>query len=202
MIKTMIFDLGGVILTNDWSRDYYEFLKEFSHAFSVTVDNLHRGWKAHYPFFDGKITEEEFWNIFLKKSGAREIDTEKAKVIWRKHQKSLENMFSLLKKLKKKHRLAVLTNLSKEWTDFKRERFRLDEYFDLIISSGYIGVAKPHHKIYELILKKLENEPRECLFIDDREKNLLPARELGMKIILFTGQEELERKLREIGAKF
>ena len=202
MIKTIIFDLGGVVLTNDWSRDYHEFLKEFSHAFSVTIGDLHREWKAHYSFFDGKITEEEFWNIFLKKSGAKEIDTEKAKVIWRKHQKSLGNMFSLLKKLKKKYRLAALTNLSKEWTDFKRECFGLDEYFDLIVSSGYVGVTKPHHKIYELILRKLENEPQECLFIDDRETNLLPARELGIKTVLFTGQEELERKLREIGAEF
>ncbi len=168
----------------------------------MTTDDLNRGWKVHYPFFDGKTTEEEFWNIFLKKSGAKEIDTEKAKVIWRKHQKSLENMFSLLKKLKKKHMLAALTNLSKEWIDFKRERFKLDEYFDLIVSSGYMGVAKPHHKIYKLILKKLENEPHECIFIDDRETNLLPARELGMKTTLFTGQEELERRLREIGVEF
>jgi len=62
-------------------------------------------------------------------------------------------MFELLKTLKKYYGLAALTNIGKEWLDYKREKFRLDEYFDEIISSAYEGLQSRVQKFTRLQLK-------------------------------------------------
>jgi len=201
MIKTIIFDLGGVVLTNDFDLNNEEFFNKFSRCFSLTKEDMQDGWKTvHHRFFEGKINEEEFWGVLLKTKNMEDI--EKAKKIWRKHQRPLENMFDLLKKLKRKYRLAALTNVSKEWLSFKIKKFRLDDYFDLIVSSCYVGIAKSEKSIYKIFVEKLSETPKECLFIDDKERNLAPARELGMETLLFKGQRDLEAKLKGMGIEF
>lgn len=202
-VNIIIFDLGGVVLTNDWDPSYKEFFKEFGDCFCVSMEDMQRGWDLNWPRFRvGETTEEEFWKEFLEAAGAENPDVRKAKKLWRKHQHPLEDMLDLVKRLKIRHRLAALTNISKEWLDFKREKFGLDGYFILIVSSGYAGVSKPDRRAYENVIKELKERPENYLYIDDREKNLGPAKELGMKTMLFTGQNDLERKLNEAGVEF
>ena len=206
-IKTIIFDLGNVVLTNDWHYNCPEKFQEYSDHFDITQDDMERGWKAAWPEFSvGEISEEDFWKIFLENADAKNIDIEIAKNLWRKYQKPIENTFELLKKLKQHYRLAALTTISKEWLDYKREKYNLDEYFEVIISSGYSGLIKPHDEIYELAAKELKEKlgvnPEECLFVDDAKSNLLPAEKLGIKTVLFTKQAELEKELKELGIRY
>jgi len=201
-ITTIIFDLGNVLLTNDWHCGVEEKFQEYSDYFNITYDDMERGWKASFfDFMTGKISEDEFWRIFLQVAGANIIDIEHAKKLWRKYQRPIENVLGLLKKIKESNRyqLSALTTVSREWLDFKREKYDLDSFFEEIVSSGYSGLIKPDVGIYKLLLEKINKKPEECLFIDDSEKNLLPAKEIGMKTILFTNQEELERNLIELG---
>src|SRR3989338_4124044 len=108
-------------------------------------------------------------------------------------------MLHLLGRLKDRFRLAALTTISKEWFDWKKERFNLDNYFSVYVSSGYSGLAKPDPKIYDLVLKELEVDAQKCIFIDDKEMHLAPAKEKGMMVIRFTNQHELEARLKELG---
>jgi len=202
VINNIIFDFGGVILTNDWNCGTKSFFTEFSEYFNVSTVDMERGWRAgHHSFFEGKITEDVFWELFLEEAKSDKTDVEEAKKIWRKYQNKLES-FDLLAKLKSKYTIVGFTNISKEWLDFKKEKFKLDDYFDVIISSGYFGVAKTNQGIYDIVMKKLNVESADCVFIDDIERNLKPARKMGMKTILFKGKNDLEIKLMEIGIKF
>lgn len=202
-ITTIIFDLGGVVLTNDWHFDCPEKLQAYSDYFGVSYDDMERGWKAAWPAFKiGKITEEDFWKTFLKTAGVKIIDIKKAKQLWREYQRPVEKMLDLLLKLKENYQLAALATISKEWIDYKRKVFKLNDYFDVIISSGYFGFAKPNPKIYKFIIKKLEVKSRQCLFIDDQSSLLLPAKLMGMKMIHFKGQKELEIRLKEFNILF
>ena len=125
-IRVIIFDLGNVILTNDWHDSVPEKFDEFSKYFRISIGDMERGWAAAWPrFHKGKITEGKFWEVFLKVAGADKIDVEKAKNIWRKHQRSIENMLGLLRKLKRNYRLAAITTVSREWLDYKKERYSL-----------------------------------------------------------------------------
>lgn len=198
-MKAVVFDLGGVVLTNDWDVHYIEFLEEFGDYFGMSVLDMNRGWKLNWSeFCVGKTTEEEFWKGFL--DGAKP-DVEAAEKIWRKHQHSLEGMLPLIKRLKGR-RIAALTNIGREWIEYKRKKFGLDELFEIIVSSGYEGVAKPDPKIYKILLKRLGIPPGECLYVDDRARNLAPAKKLGMKTLLFLGQKDFEEKLVDIGITF
>ncbi len=202
-ITTLIFDLGNVVLTNDWHYDCHEKFQAYSDYFDITYDDMERGWNAFWPQFSmGKITEDEFWNGFLKTASAKKIDINHAKELWRKYQKPIRNMFDLLRKLKQHYRLAALSTISREWLDYKKEKYNLDSYFEVIVSSGYSGVAKPDPKIYRIVLEKLNIKPEECLFIDDSQKTLPPAEELGIKTILFSGRLDLEKNLKEFGIKY
>lgn len=84
---------------------------------------MEKGWNAAWPKYSiGKITENEFWKIFLSIAGTESVDIEKAKELWRKYQQPLDGMLDLLSRLKKNHyQLGALTTISKEWLDFKRE---------------------------------------------------------------------------------
>jgi putative hydrolase of the HAD superfamily len=199
-ISALIFDLGNVVLTND---NVHGKIDEFLDYFKISEDNAEKGWHAFWPDYKiGKITEEQFWEGFLKTAGAKKIDTDAAKRIYRKYQKQLEEMFSLLRRLKPNYKVAVLTNIGKEWLDFKISHFKLKDIFDVIVGSGHSGKAKPDIEIYKTLLKKLNVIPQECLYIDDKEKCLVPARELGMKTSLFTSQAQLEKDLRKRNIKF
>lgn len=202
-ITTLIFDLGNVILTNDWHYYCPEKFQAYSEYFDITYDDMERGLNAFWPQFStGKITEDEFWNGFLKTAGAKKIDIEQAKKLWKGYQKPIENMLDLLTTLKRHYRLAALSMISKEWLDYKREKYDLDSYFEAIVSSGYSGLAKPDPEIYKLVLEKLNGKPEDCMFIDDSQRTLPPAEELGMKTILFSGQSDLESKFKELGIKY
>ncbi len=202
MITTLIFDLGAVILSNDWHYECQEKFDEFTNAFAIDYNQMELGWNAHsHDYLIGKMTEEEYWKRFLTTADAKNIDVELAKIIYRKYQMENENMLDLLKKLKK-YRLAALTTIGKEWLEFKKKKFGLNEIFETIVSSPYAGTAKPDLEIYKLTLKILGVPAKECVFIDNKKELLIPADKLGMKTIHFTGQKDCEEKLSRIGIKF
>jgi putative hydrolase of the HAD superfamily len=80
-------------------------------------------------------------------------------------------------------RTGVITNSwgTKPYNPY--ERYRLRERFDAVLISGELGMRKPEPAIYELAAKRLGLPPAACIFIDDIESNLQPARDLGMATI-------------------
>jgi putative hydrolase of the HAD superfamily len=61
----------------------------------------------------------------------------------------------------------------------------IHHWFDDVISSADVGLAKPDHAIYRLAAERLGLPVEECLFIDDTERNVVAAREVGMAAIHF-----------------
>lgn len=199
MIKALVFDLGNVVLTNDYPYNTPEELKEFCDYFGVTMDNSYSGfWSAFPDFVLNKCSEDEFWKRMLYSAHAKKEDIEHAKKLYRKNQKEIESMLTLLSKLKKNFSLAALSTIPSEWLEFKRKKFNLDSYFEHIVSSGEYRIQKPDPEIYRKIIGKMNLKPSEMVFIDDKESNLLPAQDLGMKTILFRGQGDLEKQLSQV----
>jgi len=88
-------------------------------------------------------------------------------------------------KIKKRFRLALLSNDISEWSAYLRVKHSLDEWFDEIFISGDAGFKKPDHKIYRIMLDRLSLPPEECLFVDDRAVNIKAAGELGFDTVTF-----------------
>ncbi|NKZ05882.1 HAD-IA family hydrolase [Actinomadura latina] len=63
--------------------------------------------------------------------------------------------------------------------------------FDALVYSCRIGVAKPDPRAYEICAERLGVEPADVLFFDDTERNIVAAREAGMRAELFTGPDQV-----------
>ena len=111
------------------------------------------------------------------------------------------NVLELVKSLKSTYKLALLSNHIEDWLEEEIEKRKLEEIFDVIVTSYETGFMKPEPKIYQITIDKLELRPGECLFIDDKERNTRGAEELGIKTILFENLQQLKGELQKLGIK-
>ena len=70
--------------------------------------------------------------------------------------------------------------LSNSWGPEGYLRDRFDDHFDAVVISGEVGLRKPGRAIFRLASERLGLEPDACAFVDDLERNVEVARELGM----------------------
>jgi putative hydrolase of the HAD superfamily len=96
------------------------------------------------------------------------------------------------------HRMAMLTNNVREWEPLWRSMLPVDEIFEVVVDSGFVGCRKPDPEIYELTLKRLDGvSAGECLFIDDVDVNCAAARELGMAAVHYEHNDQAIPEIRE-----
>lgn len=96
-----------------------------------------------------------------------------------------ESFYEFARIIKRHYKLALISNDSSEWSCYLRDKYKINEYFDVITVSGDVRVKKPDPRIFELTLDKLGCSAADCIFVDDREFNLEAAKSLGMDAVLF-----------------
>jgi putative hydrolase of the HAD superfamily len=84
----------------------------------------------------------------------------------------------------------MLTNNVREWEPLWRAFLPVDEIFETVVDSGFVGMRKPDPEIYRLTLSRLDGiDAGECLFVDDIEVNCEAARAEGLQAVHFTDNE-------------
>jgi putative hydrolase of the HAD superfamily len=86
----------------------------------------------------------------------------------------------------------------REWEPLWRSKLPVDEIFELIVDSAWVGMRKPDPAIYHLTLERLGLPPEASLFIDDNELNVEAARELGMRAVHFRSNEQAIPEIRDL----
>ena len=152
-------------------------------------ENYNKGLISHEDFF------RKFFNVPVSEDQMRKIED-----VWTTTWAPTEEMLTLVKSLKKKYTLAILSN-SDLLNSTKYTERGWYSYFNPIILSHELGIIKPDIRIYEVALAKLGIPSNQCVFIDDQEKVLIPARELGMETILFKSIDQLKEELIEKGVE-
>ena len=108
-------------------------------------------------------------------------------------------MIELMRELKAGgKRMAMLTNNVREWEPLWRPMLPVDEIFETVVDSGFVGCRKPEAKIYELTLECLGLPAEACLFIDDLLPNCEGARAAGMSAVHFRDNEQAISELRAL----
>ncbi len=204
-IKAIIFDVGGVLVLGaklkrskyDGRLHHTEIHEEFSKRLKISLDQWFDAIDTTYAkSIEGKISKEKVLETISKnvKTSKRKL----RKIMIKVYQKNFDQNKQLFEKafeLKNKgYKIAVLSD---QW-HFSQEALmpkKLYKKFDEVVVSCDVGVRKPNPKIYKLILKKLKLPAKSCLFIDNQEWNIKPAKKLGMKTILFKNNEQLFRQL-------
>lgn len=102
-----------------------------------------------------------------------------------------EPMIELMRELKERGlRMAMLTNNVREWEPLWRPMLPVDEIFETVVDSGFVGCRKPEPRIYEIALERLDLPADACLFVDDLEVNCDGARQIGMHPVHFRDNEQ------------
>jgi HAD superfamily hydrolase (TIGR01509 family) len=89
-------------------------------------------------------------------------------------------------------RLACLSNDVGQWSVKTRHRFGLEDYIRTWVISGDVHCRKPDTRIYRILLDTLDCPAESVIFVDDREKNLVPARSCGIRCIRFADRLSTE----------
>lgn len=191
MKKWIFFDVMGVlfIVGDDTNDLLVPFVKKYNKQIS-SEEIVNEYMQASL----GAISSKQFWRDVGLGEFYPSIETEylESQLILDK------NCLEVLKNLNKKYNLGIISNDVSEWSVFLRKKYDLDKYFKLSIISGDVKLRKPNKEIYEIV-KNHNIRYADCIFIDDRIKNLIPANELGFTPVHFNREDNYSpNKLYEI----
>ena len=199
MIKTIIFDIGNVILyfTNDIYREKIAKLagkttEEIKKIINIDSDIIKR-------FESGEISGQQFYEELSLICGIY-VPYQELKTIYSKDKYSrVEGTKELIEKLKTNYKVSILSNTS-EWDwDYVIQAAPEILTFETITTSFGAKAMKPKKVIFDDALTKLNLKAEECVFIDDIEEYVEAAKELGFNAFQFTNAKQLEEDLRGIG---
>lgn len=198
MIKTIIFDIGNVLVHFGWREVFQEFglegdeLERFADA---TV--RHQAW---VDLDEGIITTEE-----AKEAYAKEVPEYREYIdrIYQEMDKMLvqyDYAIPWIKELKERgYRIYILSNWSKPAYDAcQNTALSFLPLVDGVVFSYRELMIKPNKKIYELICNRYDINPAEAVFLDDTEKNIIAARDYGLHGIHFKSYEQGKAELEEL----
>jgi putative hydrolase of the HAD superfamily len=194
--KAVVSDFGGV-LTTPLIESFLAYQRETGIALEDLGTAMGRMMEAdggRHPLFElekGNISEDEFTRRLGAELG-RELTSMRDTYFENLHPN--EPMISYLRGLREDGlRLALLTNNVREWEPLWRAKLPdVEELFEVIVDSAFVGMRKPEPEIYSLTLERLGGGLRfeDCLFLDDIEVNCDAARELGMTAVRFVENEQ------------
>ncbi|HLD02671.1 MAG TPA: HAD-IA family hydrolase [Candidatus Nanoarchaeia archaeon] len=172
MIKAIIFDINGVLITSS--------TPSISEISAIRNDRLAFSKKLS-DFKSGKITAKTFWDDFINGT--------------RKKVRPLKDIMLLLEELKNNYRIFALSNSIRESTMEVLEEYGIRNYFDNVFTSFEIGYSKPDEEIFEYVLGQIRLKPEECLFIDDVKENTATARIMGFETLTISQPEKLRKAI-------
>jgi putative hydrolase of the HAD superfamily len=112
-------------------------------------------------------------------------------------------MIELMRELKAAgHRMAMLTNNVREWEPLWRSMLPVDEIFETVVDSAFVGCRKPESAIYRITLERLGLPAESCLFVDDVQVNCEGAERAGMDAVHFQSNDQAIAEIRaKLGPK-
>lgn len=199
-IKAVIFDVGGVLALGKNSKTirkgdkrtlgvHQYIAKKLNVPLDQWLDSID---SVYADAIEGKISKEKTLKTISRNN---HISMEKLedlfKTAYKKHFEQNKQLFKQAFTLKQLgYKIAVLSD---QWPVSKEALMpqRLYKQFDEVVVSCDVGARKPNPKIYKILLKKLKIPVKKCLFIDNQKWNLVPAKKLGFRIILFKDNKQL-----------
>ncbi len=195
-IRALILDYGGVISKPQNPDNVNNMLKILGRD-DIDVRDVYRSQRENYD--NGQLSGVEYWHSIIQHLGLELNDSQVADLI-REDIKSWtqinDSMVQFIKENREKlHKLAIISNMTKDTLAFMKKHFQWLELFDELIYSCDIGTNKPDKRIYEACLSRLEIPPQECLFVDDLLENLHGAMKSGMEVIHFKSFIQFRQEL-------
>ena len=188
MIRAVIFDCFGVLVGKGFENTYRLGGGDPVKDRAFIEDMLGQ---ANF----GLVTDEDFRDAMAKQLGL-------SKEQWREVVSKAElpdlELLAFIKWLRGQYKTAILSNANTGVLDRKIGDELLKSCFDEVVVSADINLVKPDPRIYQLAAERLDVALNECVFVDDNEGHLAPARELGMRTVLFRDSAQAKAELEKI----
>jgi putative hydrolase of the HAD superfamily len=207
VIRAVVSDFGGV-LTAPLMGAFARFQADTgvpSEAFGAALERAARSADGRNPLFElevGAITEGEFLatlereleaglgrSVALHGFGERYMNTVGPNDELFAHYRALHG---------RGMRFALLTNNVREWEPFWRSKLPIDDIFETVVDSAFVGVRKPDAAIYAIVLERLALPAEACAFVDDVAVNVDAARGLGFAAVHFRDTAQTIAELDEL----
>lgn len=193
MKKTIIFDYTGILTEeSNMSKIGEKLAKKYNANVEQFLILLKENWKK------ARINEMSSILFWENLAAYLKINSKQFRKEFIDFFKLDKKALEFIKKLKASYKLGLLSNQLEDWLEEDIVKYKLSKVFDVIVTSYQVKKAKPEIEIYNVILKKLEVSASECIFIDDLERNLIPAKELGMQVVLFKDLVQLKKDLKDL----
>jgi putative hydrolase of the HAD superfamily len=203
-IEAVVCDFGGVLTT-----PLFEAFAAIQEEFGIEGKDLgaamrllaeRDGENPLFPLERGEVSED----VFLVELGAaleellgRETHVHRFRMALFEGLNPNPPMIELMRELRGSGlRMAMLTNNVREWEPLWRSMLPVDEIFEEVVDSGFVGYRKPEPRIYEITVERIGTPFERCLFIDDLEPNVEAAEALGMRAVRFEDNEQAIAAIR------
>jgi FMN phosphatase YigB (HAD superfamily) len=200
-IKTVIFDLGKVIVPFDIRRGY-EALKPYCPHPVEEIPELIRATGIVPQFEAGQIAPHDFVRRFSEALGMN-VSYDQFCELW-------STIFlpdtiipePLLEGLRRRYRLLLLSNTNAIHFEMILRNYPVLKHFDGFVLSYEVGAMKPDPRIYEAAVAQARCRPEECFFTDDIASYVEGARRAGIHAVQFESLPQLEQDLAALGIEW
>lgn len=197
MIRTVIFDLGKVIIPFDFARGY----AGMSEACGLPVEVVRSRIPAPLvrEFESGRIAPEDFVAQLSAAIGA-ELEYARFCTIWSSiflPETLIPEWFVLA--LKRKYRLVILSNTNAIHFEMVWENYPILHHFDALVLSHKVRAMKPEAEIYRAAIEAAQCAAEECFYTDDILEYVEAARKHGIQAVQFESFEQVARELKARG---
>ncbi len=177
-MKAIVLDMYGVIIKQT-GDDFVPYVQQ-------TFPDL-KPEEIYAPWFKadvGELTSLEVWEAVGFQGDLEKIEKEYLDTL-----ELNDGFFDFVTDIRKHYKLAIISNDSSRWSNYLREKFEINKYFDVISISGDLKIQKPDERIFQLTIEQLGCNAIDCFYVDDREGNLEAASKLEMKTVLFNSRK-------------
>lgn len=189
-LDLIIFDLGRVLVDFDFKHVIRQLKrhttlneKQIRHFFMTTPlwDSFERG----------QVSPDAFFKTLVKELKLKKLSFEAFKPLWNDIFTEKEDTVAVLRRLRGRYKLALLSNVNVMHWEHILERHTFMQWFDHPIASYAVGLRKPDTEIFQLTLQMTNTAPTRAIFFDDIEAHVAAARSVGIRAHQFIDARKL-----------
>jgi glucose-1-phosphatase len=193
-IKGIVFDLYGVNVHRNDQRTMEAFAERIGCSPETAGKAIAESGREQLKV--GQITPRKFLSVLNKQLGTN-LTAQELRAIWNTTLTLDNSMIPVLKTLKQRYKLFLLTNLNElDW--YAVRQLDLANYFDDLFLSFELKMKKPNPQIFQEVVDLTGIDASNLLFIDDQMKNVTAASQLGMQAIQFKDSQTLHHQLHKL----
>jgi len=198
MIKAMVFDLGGVLFAEGKTMALEQLYRQYGYERKIVARILSS--PQSIALRRGFLSDGEFWT-WSREQLPPTYNTALIKECWYSGYELDPDIFHLISELRDRYRVIAFSGNIKSRVEFLEQKYHFRNLFHLEIYSFDYHVTKPDRKFVQILVARSGVKADELVYIEDNEAYAQPARELGIKVVIYTRGQiyRLRDELRQFG---